>query len=184
MTDIETRMRTLLTQTGLYTGQDTIFSAEMASYAVGLQLLHEAIEKLRQNIFVLTADADGLTNFENLFRCTPSSDTEESRRAMLLQRGSVTLTDYTRAALEKMLLAAGIEGGIVENFQDGLYVNVLGLLGISQKTAESEARRFMPAHLPCVFDFGVNTWDAVDARDLTFTMMDIKNLTWAQIDTI
>ena len=68
--------------------------------------------------------------------------------------------------------------------EHGLLVNVQEVLGISETTAESEARTFMPAHLPCAFDFGSNTWDAADEAGLTFDEMDAKNYTWAQIDSL
>lgn len=184
MTDAEKRMRRILTQTGLYSGEDKIFSAELAAYGVGLGILAEELERLRRNLFVQTADAQGLARFEGLFRIRPSSDSAENRRAMLLRRGGITPADHTKAALEEQLLAAGIRGGIVENYESGLLVNVQEVLGISETTAESEARTFMPAHLPCAFDFGSNTWDAADEAGLTFDEMDAKNYTWAQIDSL
>lgn len=182
MTEAKERMRQILEHTGLYTGEDRILSAELAVYGAGLDLLLEAVEKLRKNLFVSTADAEGLTAFERLFRIVPSADNPENRRAMLLERGSVTCADNTRAALEKQLLAAGIRGNIVEHFQDGLYINVHEVLGISEEAAAAEAQTFLPAHLPYVLDFGKNTWDAVDAREMTFSQMDLKNRTWDEID--
>lgn len=103
---------------------------------------------------------------------------------MLLERGSITAADHTRAALEAQLLAAGIRGNIVERFGDGIYVNVHEVLGISETAAAAEAADFLPAHLPCTLDFGQNTWDAVDARDMTFAQMDLKNRTWDEIDAM
>lgn len=184
MTEAEARMRAVLKKTGLYAGEDKILSAEMASYGAGLEILHAELERLRRNLFVQTADADRLSAFEKLFRILPSTDSADNRRAMLLERGGVTPADHTKRALERQLPAAGIRGNIVENFQGGLYVNVLEVLGISEKAAESEARDFMPAHLPCVFDFGKATWDAVDARDMTFGEMELKGYTWDQIDKL
>ena len=184
MTEAEKRMRQILTQTGLYTGEDRIFSAEMAAYGEGLAVLAGELERLRQNLFVQTADEEGLSAFEKLFRITPSSDSADNRRAMLLVRGSVTPADHTAEALERQLLAAGIRGKIVEQGQGGLNINVQAVLGISETAAESEARTFMPAHLPCVFDFGSDTWDVVDEASLTFDEMDAKNYTWDQIDTL
>ena len=103
---------------------------------------------------------------------------------MLLERGSITAADHTRAALEAQLLAAGIRGNIVERFGDGIYVNVHEVLGISETAAAAEAADFLPAHLPCTLDFGRNTWDAVDARGMTFAQMDLKNRTWDEIDAM
>lgn len=94
-------------------------AAELAAYGAGLSILFDAIDALRRNMFIGTADAAGLAAFERLFRITPSTDSVENRRAMLLERGGVTAADHTRAALEAQLLAAGIRGNIVERFGDG-----------------------------------------------------------------
>jgi len=77
MTEAKERMRQILEHTGLYTGEDRILSAELAVYGAGLDLLLEAVEKLRKNLFVSTADAEGLTAFERLFRIVPSADNPE-----------------------------------------------------------------------------------------------------------
>lgn len=184
MTETEKRMRGILTRTGLYDGTDRLFSAEMAAYGAGLSILFEEVEQCRRNLFVQTADAETLGRFEKLFRIIPSESDVETRRAMLLKRGSVTPADHTKAALEEQLLAAGIRGNIVENHEGGVYVNVQEVLGISQEAAAYEAATFLPAHLPCVMDFGVNTWDTVDAREMTFDEMDAADSTWSSIDQL
>lgn len=182
MTSTEKRMREILTATGLYDGTDPFFSAEIAAYGAGLQMLFDAIEQGRKNLFVQTADETMLGRFEQLFRIVPAESDPETRRRMLLERGSVTPADNTRAALEKQLLAAGIRGNIVEQHEGGLYVNVQALLGVSQETAAAEAMTFLPAHLPCVLDFGENSWAVIDARGLTFDEMDTAAVVWNKLD--
>lgn len=182
MTEIEKRLRDVLTATGLYSGEDKLFSAEMAAYGAGLAVLADAAALCRDDLFVQTASEDMLARFERLFRVVPSTEDIETRRAMLLERGSVTPADNTKAALERQLLGAGIEGSIVEKQQGGLYVNVHRLLGISEEAAAFEAESFLPAHLPFVLDFGVNTWDAIDERGLTFNEMDAAVGTWNSFD--
>ena len=182
MTETERRMRDILTGTGLYSGEDGLFSAEMSAYAAGLGYLYDAVEKAGKDLFVQTADEEMLGRFERLFRIIPSKEDAEIRRQMLLTRGSVTPADHTRSALENQLLAAGIRGNIVERGEKGIYVNVHAVLGISKEAAQQEVMTFMPAHLPCELDFGVNTWDAVDARGLCFDDMELYGRTWDSID--
>ena len=96
MTEIMERMRKVLRDTGLYSGEGKIMAAELAAYGAGLSILFDAIDALRHNMFIGTADAAGLAAFERLFRITPSTDSVENRRAMLLERGGVTAADHTR----------------------------------------------------------------------------------------
>ena len=181
MTDTEKRMRGILTDTGLYSGEDKLFCAEMAAYGVGFALLEDAVKACREDLFIQTASDAMLEKTERLFRVVPSADDMAVRREMLLTRGSVTPQDNTKDDLEKQLLGAGMRAKIVER-PDGLYVNVLELLGIPQEAAAIEAETFLPAHLPYVLDFGVNTWEAIDARGMTFDAMDGAAEMWNRLD--
>ena len=177
------RMRRVLRRTGLYSVDgDGILEAELAAYGTALEIFAEAYEKARENLFIQTADAEGLTKFERLFRVIPAEESAENRRAMLLMRGAVTAQDCTKASLERQLLGAGIRGSLTMQRDGSLYVNVGEVLGISQEAARQEALDLLPAHLIIVFDFGKNTWDAVESRSQTFNQMDAANLTWDEID--
>lgn len=113
MTELETRMRAMLEKTGLYFGEDKWLSAELAAYAKGLELVYDTLSHVRRDAFVQTAEEDGLKAFESLFRVVPSVDSTKNRRAMLLTRGAVTPADHTVEAMQKQLLAAGINGKLV-----------------------------------------------------------------------
>lgn len=174
MTEPEKRMRAMLEKTGLYFGEDKWFSAELAAYAKGLELVYDTLSHVRRDAFVQTAEEDGLKAFESLFRVVPSVDSMENRRAMLLTRGAVTPADHTVEAMQKQLLAAGINGKLVPQKGGVLNINVLSTMGISEAAAESEARAFLPAHLSLVFDFGKNTWDAQDAAGSSWNVLDLE----------
>ena len=177
MTELETRMRAMLKKTGLYFGEDKWLSAELAAYA-------KALSHVRRDAFVQTAEEDGLKAFESLFRVVPSVDSTKNRRAMLLTRGAVTPADHTAEAMQKQLLAAGINGKLVPQKGGVLNINVLSTMGISEAAAESEARAFLPAHLSLVFDFGKNTWDAQDAAGSSWNVLDLRNKTWNALDVL
>lgn len=178
------RMLRVLRRTGLYRGEDPILSAELAAYGTALDAFFEALETVRRNLFIQTADAETLSRYERIFRVIPAEEDIENRRAMLLMRGAVKPTDCTRASLERQLLGAGIRGTLLEMADGSLYVNVIERLGISETAARTEALSVLPAHLPVAFDFGRNFWDTVDARGMTFDEMDAANKTWDEIDAI
>ena len=161
MTELETRMRAMLEKTGLYFGEDKWLSAELAAYAKGLELVYDTLSHVRRDAFVQTAEEDGLKAFESLFRVVPSVE-----------------------AMQKQLLAAGINGKLVPQKGGVLNINVLSTMGISEAAAESEARAFLPAHLSLVFDFGKNTWDAQDAAGSSWNVLDLRNRTWNALDVL
>ena len=182
MTELETRMRAMLEKTGLYFGEDKWLSAELAAYAKGLELVYDTLSHVRRDAFVQTAEEDGLKAFESLFRVVPSVDSTKNRRAMLLTRGAVTPADHTVEAMQKQLLAAGINGKLVPQKGGVLNINVLSTMGISEAAAESEARAFLPVHLSLVF--GKNTWDAQDAAGNSWNVLDLRNKTWNALDVL
>ena len=102
----------------------------------------------------------------------------------VLTRGAVTPADHTVEAMQKQLLAAGINGKLVPQKGGVLNINVLSTMGISEAAAESEARAFLPAHLSLVFDFGKNTWDAQDAVGSSWNVLDLRNKTWNALDVL
>ena len=148
MTELETRMRAMLEKTGLYFGEDKWLSAELAAYAKGLELVYDTLSHVRRDAFVQTAEEDGLKAFESLFRVVPSVDSMENRRAMLLTRGAVTPADHTVEAMQKQLLAAGINGKLVPQKGGVLNINVLSTMGIS----ESDAALHIAACKQVVYD--------------------------------
>ena len=155
MTELETRMRAMLEKTGLYFGEDKWLSAELAAYAKGLELVYDTLSHVRRDAFVQTAEEDGLKAFESLFRVVPSVDSTKNRRAMLLTRGAVTPADHTVEAMQKQLLAAGINGKLVPQKGGVLNINVLSSMGRTGRGGElvecarpskqdlERARRFM-----------------------------------------
>lgn len=185
MTGAAERMRRILRRTGLYSGDgDPVLAAELAAYGTALEIFAGAYAKARGNLFIQTADPEGLTKFEQLFRLIPAVESDENRRAMLLMRGAVTAEDCSKESLERQLLGAGIRGSMSMQRDGSLYVDVYEVLGISEEAARQEALALLPAHLVIQFDFGKNTWDTVDSRGLTFDEMDAADLTWDEIDTI
>ena len=131
-----------------------------------------------------TAEEDGLKAFESLFRVVPSVDSTKNRRAMLLTRGAVTPADHTVEAMQKQLLAAGINGKLVPQKGGVLNINVLSTMGISEAAAESEARAFWAVFLMLVFDFVKNTCDAQDAAGNSWNVLDLRNKTWNALDVL
>lgn len=142
MTELETRMRAMLEKTGLYFGEDKWLSAELAAYAKGLELVYDTLSHVRRDAFVQTAEEDGLKAFESLFRMVPSVDSTKNRRAMLLTRGAVTSADHTVEAMQKQLLAAGINGKLVPQKGGVLNINVLSTMAFPKRRRKAKRARF------------------------------------------
>ena len=171
---------------GLYacTGS-TLVEAELKAYASGLELLCQALWELERESFVLTASEEGLELRERVCGGLRDFLPLEDRREMLLYRMAVTGNDYTAKGLEQALLAVGIRSAISGTAEGSVYINVLGTTGERQKSQEeiqAAAAEFLPAHAEWAFDFGVLSWNYIDAKENTFDQMDNAGLAWSEID--
>ena len=118
---------------------------------------------------------------EKLFRGYATDILPEEKRSFLMERNRISgcfVQDF-----DEKLVAAGIIGNVVENYQDGIYININGLKGITQEGALEEAKNILPAHLPVYTDFVGNCWGNIDEKDTTFDAFDALDRTWQTIET-
>ncbi len=164
---------------------NTLVDAELKAYAAGLNILATKLETLEKEAFVATAESYGLAFRERLSGRIKDSVDINDRRAMLNYRNSITANDFTKADIERALLACGIEAKIDEHFNgESIYVQCVNLLDEFESRDEvlAAAEEFLPAHLEVIFDFRSFCWDDIDALLNTFDYMDSKALSWDEID--
>lgn len=163
----------------------TLIDAELAAYAVGLDLIYHGVEELESEVFVQTAADYGLALREQAFGPKKDELPIEDRRRMLLYRGAVTVNDFTRESMERAMIAVGFKTSMNEKIAEKkLYINYIETLGGNQTQAGiiAAANEFLPAHLICEFDFSSLFWDFLDAKENTFDVLDGINSTWDEID--
>lgn len=183
MTTVE-RIKAVLRPLGVYRlDGGTLVEKELQAEACVLQELEGEMERFGRELFISTAEAEGLALREKLCGGEKTGQTLKNRRRMLLFRGAVTAAGNTRKKVEEALAACGILCSITE-FADRLYVNCYGLLDdtLDQEGAAKAALEFLPAHVPCDMDFRNFSWRTIDRSGRTFAQMDQAGLTWLQID--
>lgn len=171
---------------GLYNlNQGTLIYAELASYAVALDVIYDKLEEIEKEMFVDTAESYGLTLREKAFGYKRSNVSMAVRREMLNYRSSITSNNFNKEKIKDALVASGIDGYIIEVPSEYLmHINCLNVIDteVSNEEAESRAKKFMPAHVETIFDFRPLQWSYIDNMDLTFEEMDSNDLTWNEID--
>ena len=97
------QMKQLLEDTGLYDVTDgSLIKAELMAYAAGLDTYFDALDSLKRECFVATAEDYGLQYRENLLRQLNLLTTTAGRRNALLKAFSLTNADNTQEGLEKI----------------------------------------------------------------------------------
>jgi len=177
------RMRKILNGTGGYrlTGESSA-DWELNAAGGGLDSVRQAIDRLLDDLFALTASKARLDDWERLFRPQPSAAGPEDRRAMLRERLSMNPGRFTPGEFSPMLRAAGITGAVVEE-NGGLRVLLGRCLGVSEEEAKRELDTILPAHLLWEWDDSVN-WTALDAWAADFETLDGRGLTWGQFESV
>lgn len=164
---------------------DTLIMAELAAYAQELDRLYDLLAELEKECFIKTATDYGLSLRERSYTSPRADLTYDDRRKMLLYRMSITSNDFNKESIERALLAAGINGYIIESPNElKIEINALELFDtmVTESEAMLAAEQFLPAHLTCIFDFRQCQWVQLDAQELTWEEIDAKDLTWADFD--
>lgn len=176
-------IRRILQATGLYAlSPGGLSASELAAYGAGFAVFEAAYHRLQEDLFIQTASSELLDAYESLFRPVVSAEREETRRAMLLQRFSVSGQDNTRAKLEARLWAAGVQGTITEWHGGGLLIKARKLLGLSKAAVQQELNGLLPAHLPYELEYTPFSW--ADIIQLTWHEIEAKGLSWAGIEAL
>ena len=179
-------MRLRLGAIGLYSLEEgTVPDCELQAYAAGLDLLHNALGELEQESFVQTAEDWGLRLFEERFGVYQPAGSLAERRKEILARSAVTDRDFTRAAIEHALTAAGLVAEICENpAENKISVNCFAepAGGRTRAEAAEQAKKFLPAHVEAELDFRTISWNNIDENDRTFAELDALDYTWDMVD--
>lgn len=179
-------MKKKLEPLGIYSlDDDSIVMVELTTYANELDRVYEALSELERECFVETATDYGLSIRERAYTSPRVDLSYDDRRKMLLYRMAITSNDFDKASIEKALLAAGIDGYIIESpGAMKIEINVQNLFDTMATKVEAKqaAEKFLPAHLAYAFDFIPRTWAQLDAEDLDFAEFDARDLTWEEMD--
>lgn len=140
-------MAGIMAATGLYklTGSSPV-DWELDAYGKGLGILEADMELLEAELFVMTAPAQRLDQWEKLFRCQASGGSLEDRRLGVAKALSPGPGALSLPALEDILLIAGVRGGI--SWSEGkLHISVQEYIGVKEAEAKRLLDRLLPAHL-------------------------------------
>lgn len=180
-------MKSKLEPLCLYNFSDSsLVNKELKAYVEGLNNLYDMLKELEKECFISTAQDYGLSLREKMYSSVRSNLTIDERREMLNYRYSITSNDFNKQSIEKALIAAGIRGYIIEVPKENkIYINCLELFDtmVTKNMAQEEAEKFLPAHLLYDFDFRPLQWIQIEDKNMTFSQMDAKDLTWNEIDS-
>lgn len=159
--------------------------AELSAFSVGLDLLRDVLDELLRESFIETAETYGIETVEQLVGSVRDDLPLSKRREMLIERLSLSTSDFTPEGFEKMLRLMGVEGEICEYPADLRMVIDLSSEELTASQREwllFETGAFLPVHLDFDVVFAGFDWKASDNLSNTFAEIDAKSYTWKEID--
>lgn len=175
--------------TGVYTlNLSDEVSSELAAFGAALDMVCDELDEAYRESFIDTAQSYGLDRREMIIAGITSSElTPQQRRSIIKQRSLLGESDFTLDALRRLLDAFGVEYNITENPREQRIVIDAELPGFSQAMAnvfEQSILEFVPAHLEAEIVYKGKRWSDLDDENLTFTQLDNRDYTWAQLDAL
>ena len=109
----------MLRPLGVYSFQEGSFSlAELQALGAALDAADEAFGAAQKESIVMTAQDEGLSKMEALFRSKPPAKTVDARRAAIAGFLRISGDSFTLAALNRCLCACGVACSVEETGEE------------------------------------------------------------------
>ena len=180
------RMKEALEPVKLYDTDAPGLSAELRTYAAELDRIDTMHERLLREMFLSTAQSEGLGEYELIFGPERISESLSERREKLMMRLTLGGGDFTVSGVSQALDSFGLDY-IISEFPSLNRLNIIAQADYSkpeQNYIKREVGKIIPSHIAYQLVFNTLKWSQLDARDKTFAQLDGDNLTWKQIDEI
>lgn len=175
-------MRIQLAPLNIYNLNGTsLIDCELAAYGASLDSLQSRLDKLLNSLWVITADDETLSLWEQRLGFCGGENNEERRRKILRRLQSNKASDFTRLGIEDYLNEEGFYGVVVDDFY-----NLSARLHHWDDRATLEdyipyvklARDVVPVHVQVSIELLQENWNQTDARGYDFDRWDSASLHW------
>lgn len=186
MNDIIRRLKTVLSDTGLYSGdENTLVYAELSAYALALSKLRFQINELFSRIFIQDADDECLRHWEELFNISiPLEKDDEIYWEILTSMFYMNdAYDHYRSFYTLIyiyqLFGLNIDFDFISStvfFSDSSYQSIFDCTDACRMFEKT-----VPAYVRYCADIEPPDFGALDGFDYTFEQIDAYNLPWGVV---
>ena len=171
----------MLRPLGVYSFQEGSFSlAELQALGAALDAADEAFGAAQKESIVMTAQDEGLSKMEALFRSKPPAKTVDARRAAIAGFLRISGDSFTLAALNRCLCACGVACS-VEEIGEVNHVKVWfpGVMGIPDGFSQMKIiiEDILPCQLGITYWFRYCTWQETEQYRLTWGALNAMSWT-------
>lgn len=142
-----------------------------------LQLVEDDSEKIKDNMFVLYTDEEGIRRYENMFGLTPSkNDSLSNRQAKVLAQYTNTVIYTMRGLIERLNIICGVDNYTLNFDADKYEININLHLRVKNllTTVSSMLMDMIPANMVCTYTINYNTHEFL-AKYPTYLLMQFTH---------
>lgn len=177
----EDYLKALLRPLGVYDLRSgTINGAELAALGTGLDSVSSRLDLVEREALTATAEGEGLSRREALFRRRPAATTAEARRAAIAALLQIDGDSLTPAAINNTLGGCGIKAWAQEMGDGKLRVRFPQVAGVPEGFEQMRKiiLDILPCHLEVEFYFRYLTWAECEAAGYTWATVEAAQHTW------
>lgn len=175
----------MLRPLGVYTFREGSFSlGELQALGAALDAADKKMAQAQKETIVMTAEGDGLSKMEALFRGKPQAKTAQERRAAIAAFLQIGGDSFTLAALRRCLGACGVSCQVDETGQvNHVRVWFPGVMGIPEGFSQMQTiiEDILPCQLGIEYWFRYCTWQ--ETEDYGLRWGDLDAMSWHEWET-
>lgn len=177
----EEYLRNLLEPLGVYdlrTG--TVNLAELHALGQGLDAVSGQLEYTEREALAATAEDQGLSRRESLFRRRPAAFTPAERRAAIAALLQIDGDSLTPGAINRTMGGCGVKARALEMGDGKLRVIFPEVAGVPPEFEQIRAiiLEILPCHLEVEFYFRYLTWAECEQAEYTWADVEAAEHTW------
>lgn len=180
-------LKDLLRPLGVYKLEDSFLGAELDSLGKALDELQEQLELVQREMCLTTAQGEGVERMAALFARRPVTQDAGQLALSLAALSRIGADSFTLKAVNDTIAGCGLNAVVSEGDGPGVVaVRFPQVAGIPEGFESMRAiiEDILPAHLLVQYLFWYQTWEELNARQLTWQDIHGQNMTWEVFESL
>ncbi len=177
----------LLRPLGIYRLEpESLSGAELWAAGVGLDGAAARLAHAEQESLLFTAEDEGLSLRERLFRRCPAAPDTPLRRAAIAALLQIGADCSTPAGIDRTLSGCGVHAVVEETEEYGVVrVRFPGTVGVPEELVRVKdiILDILPCHVRAEFVFRYLTWAECEEKGLTWGYVEAQGWDWTALET-
>jgi hypothetical protein len=178
-------LKQILMPLGIYDLESGLGAQELAVIGEQMDTIFDALEEIRREAFLASAESYGLTNFMNALPFTPASLTLEDERRAVMALLRIRGGCFTLPMLQDTVSGCGLKATIEESTEPmTVLVRFPQNRGVPENFEKLKRRisEIVPCHLKTDFQFIYSSWEELMAKLKTWGEAQERVGTWKEIE--